>query len=102
MKQRTFLECFIVRPRPVFKISPFLFQSSPKLLEYTTNFKSHEVQKFLTCNQNVLIKWKLRAKLSNLILLEAVFMREVHLSAFDSWQKCEHNTCEETGSQRLS
>ena len=50
----------------------------------------------------MLMKWKIRAKLSNLTLLEAVFMKEVHLSAFDSWQKCEHNTCEETGSQRLS
>jgi hypothetical protein len=31
MKKRTFLESFIVRPRPVFKISLFLFRSSPKL-----------------------------------------------------------------------
>ena len=29
-------------------------------------------------------------------------MKEVHLSAFDYWQKFYHNTCEATGSQRLS
>ena len=34
-------------------------------LEYTTNFESHQVQKYLTCNQNMLMKWKLRAKFSN-------------------------------------
>ena len=27
-------------------------------------------------------------------------MKEVHISAFDSWQKFDHNTCEATGSQR--
>ena len=69
MKQRTFLESFIVRPRPVFKISLFLFRSSPKYikagLEYTTNFESHQVEKYLTCNQNMLMKSKLIAKFSN-------------------------------------
>ena len=69
MKQRTFLESFIVRPRPVFKISFFLFRSSPKLHksrpEYTTNFESHQAQKYLTCNQNMLMKSKLIAKFSN-------------------------------------
>jgi hypothetical protein len=29
-------------------------------------------------------------------------MKEVHLSAFNSWQKFDYNTCEATGSQRLS
>jgi hypothetical protein len=29
-------------------------------------------------------------------------MKEVYLWAFDSWQKFDHNTCEATGSQRLS
>jgi hypothetical protein len=29
-------------------------------------------------------------------------MKEVHISAFESWQKFDHNTCEATGSQRLS
>ena len=29
-------------------------------------------------------------------------MKEVHLSVFDSWQKFYYNTCEATGSQRLS
>ena len=69
MKQRTFLESFIVRPRPVFKISPFLsghHQNYTKAgLEYTTNFESHQVQKCLTCNQNMLMKSKLIAKFLN-------------------------------------
>jgi hypothetical protein len=34
-------------------------------LEYKTNFESHEVQKYLTCNQNMLMKSKLLAKFSN-------------------------------------
>jgi hypothetical protein len=34
-------------------------------LEYTTNVESHQVQTHLTCNQNMLMKWKLRAKFSN-------------------------------------
>ena len=34
MKQRTFLESFIARPRPVFKIYLFL----------STNFESHQIQ----------------------------------------------------------
>jgi hypothetical protein len=50
MKQRTFLESFIVRPRPVFKISLFLSGHHQKYtkagLEYTTHFESHQVQKF--------------------------------------------------------
>ena len=66
MKQRTFLESFIVRPRPVFKISLFHHQNYTKAgLEYTTNFESHQVQKYLTCNQNMLMKSKLIAKFSN-------------------------------------
>jgi hypothetical protein len=28
-------------------------------------------------------------------------MKEVHFSAFDSWQKFDHNTCEATASLRL-
>jgi hypothetical protein len=32
---------------------------------YTTNFESHQMQKYLTCNQNMLMKWKLKAKFSN-------------------------------------
>jgi hypothetical protein len=52
MKQRTFLESFIVRPRPVFK--PGHHQNYTEAgLEYTTNFESHQVQKCLTCNQNI-------------------------------------------------
>jgi hypothetical protein len=44
----------------------------------------------------MLMKWKLRAKFSN---FEVVFMKEVHLLAFDSSQKfpnsqTEPNTCE--------
>ena len=63
MKQRIFLESFIVRPGPVFKISLFLFTKAG--FEYTTNFESHQVQKYLTCNQNMLMKSKLIAKFSN-------------------------------------
>ena len=70
MKQRTFVESFIVRPRPVFKISLFLFrghhQNYTKAgLEHTTNFESHQVQKYLTCNQNMLMKSKLIATFSH-------------------------------------
>jgi hypothetical protein len=49
----------------------------------------------------MLMKWKLRAKFSNWTLLEAVFMKEVRNSAFDSRQKFDHNTCEATGSETL-
>ena len=72
MKHRTFLEMFcviIVRPRPVLKYLYFCtghHQNYTKAgLEYTTNFESHQVQKYLTCNQNMLTEWKLIAKFSN-------------------------------------
>jgi hypothetical protein len=68
MKQRTFLESFIVRPRPVLYVyfcSGHDQNYTKAGLEYTTNFESHQVQKYLTCNQNMLMKWKLRAKFSN-------------------------------------
>ena len=63
MKQRTFLESFIVRPGPVL-VKYFHFFSGHHQnytevgLEYTTNFESHQVQKYLTCNQNML--WEYR------------------------------------------
>ena len=64
MKQRTFLESFIVRPRPVFQKYLYFCSSHHQNytkagLEYTTNFESHQVQKCLTCNQNTLMKSKL-------------------------------------------
>jgi hypothetical protein len=45
MKQRTFLESFIVRPRPVFKLFSGHHQTdyTEAGLEYTTNFESHQV-----------------------------------------------------------
>jgi hypothetical protein len=46
----------------------------------------------------MLMKSKLIAKFSNLTLLKAVFVKEVHISAFDFWQKFDHNTSEATGS----
>jgi hypothetical protein len=56
MKQRNFLECFMVS----IKILSFRFQTSPNYtevgLEYATNFESHQVQKYLTSNQNILMK----------------------------------------------
>jgi hypothetical protein len=56
MKQRPFLESFIARPRPDFKIFLHFFSGHHQNyteagLEYTTNFESHQVQKYLTCNQ---------------------------------------------------
>jgi hypothetical protein len=48
------------------------------------------------------MKSKLIAKFLNYTLLELVFMKEVHISAFDSWQKFDNNMCEATGSQRPS
>ena len=70
MKQRAFLESFIVRPRTVFKIYLYFCsghrQNYTKAgLEYTTNFESHQVQKYLTCNQNMLMKSKLIDRFSN-------------------------------------
>jgi hypothetical protein len=34
-------------------------------LEHTKSFESHQVQKYLMCNQNMFMKSKLRAKFSN-------------------------------------
>ena len=51
MKQRTFLERFIVRTRPVLKYLHFFSGHHQNYteagLEYTTNFESHQVQKYL-------------------------------------------------------
>jgi hypothetical protein len=61
MKQRTFLESFIERPRPVFNEYLHFFSGHHQNyteagLVYTSNFESHQVQKYLTCNQNMLMK----------------------------------------------
>jgi hypothetical protein len=58
MKQTTFLESFIVRPLHFFSGHHQNYAEAG--LEYTmTNFESHQVQKYLTFNQNMLMKLKL-------------------------------------------
>ena len=59
MKQRTLLESFIVRLRPVLKYLYFCsghHQNYPEAgLEYTTHFESHQIQKYLTCVEFVVV-----------------------------------------------
>jgi hypothetical protein len=65
MKQRTFLESFIGNKVYLYFCSGHHQNYAKAGLEYTTNFESHQVQKYLTCNQNMLMKSKLIAKFSN-------------------------------------